>query len=178
MNRRLIAALAPPPNWSAEPRVPGVPAAPMPAALLLDLVAAVVQGGAPPQAALQFVAGALREVGDDRGTELLRAAGRIAGRAPGDLPGVAGAPGGGSRTGPDRLLTVVEEALQLAARSGLPPTALVQRAAVEERRRQLSVQLQAIRRLEVLLVIPAGLCLLPAFVLLGIVPLVIKLIGG
>ena len=69
-------------------------------------------------------------------------------------------------------------ALTLAARSGLPPTALLRRVAEEERRRLASAQLKAIRRLEVLLVIPAGLCLLPAFVLLGIVPLVIRLIAG
>jgi tight adherence protein B len=54
----------------------------------------------------------------------------------------------------------------------------VRRAAEQERRRQISAQLKAIRRLEVMLVIPGGLCLLPAFVLLGIVPLVLQLIFG
>ena len=33
-------------------------------------------------------------------------------------------------------------------------------------------------RLEVLLVLPVGLCLLPAFVLLGIAPTVIDLLSG
>ena len=143
---------------------------PMPTALLLELVAAVVQGGAPPEAALRSVGAALLEMGDQRGEGLLLAAGRVSGPAGSEAlpaPALAG-----------RLLAAVEESLLLATRSGLPPTALVRRAAVEERRRQLSEQLRAIRRLEVLLVIPAGLCLLPAFVLLGIVPLVIDLIAG
>jgi tight adherence protein B len=144
----------------------------MPIALLLELVAAVVHGGAPPEAALRSVGEALLELGDQRGEGLLLAAGRIGGSAP---PAVDPPP---AATSAGRLLAVVEESLLLAVRSGLPPTALVRRAAEEERRRQLSEQLRAIRRLEVLLVIPAGLCLLPAFVLLGIVPLVIDLIVG
>jgi tight adherence protein B len=75
-------------------------------------------------------------------------------------------------------MTSVAEVMALAARSGVPPTALLRRAAEQERRRQADAQLKAVRRLEVLLVIPAGICLLPAFVLLGIVPLVIRLIAG
>jgi tight adherence protein B len=106
------------------------------------------------------------------------------------MPGLAGRPvpaarpetatrhRAGEATAPDRLTEVVEEALALAARSGLPPTALIRRSATEERRRQAAAQLRAVRRLEVLLVIPAGLCLLPAFVLLGIVPVVLDLILG
>jgi tight adherence protein B len=144
----------------------------MPGPLVLDLVAAVVQGGAPPHTALTAVGAALGESGDPRAGHLLSAAGRVSRPAATKLASdTAGAESG-------RLLGSVEEALFLAARSGLPPTALVRRAAEEERRRQLSAQLRAIRRLEVLLVIPAGLCLLPAFVLLGIVPLVIDLVTG
>jgi hypothetical protein len=147
---------------------------PMPGPLVLDLVAAVVQGGAPPHTALTAVGAALGESGDPRAAHLLSAAGRVsrpAAKLAADNAGAAGVESG-------RLLGAVEEALFLAARSGLPPTALVRRAAEEERRRQLSAQLRAIRRLEVLLVIPAGLCLLPAFVLLSIVPLVIDLVAG
>ena len=73
---------------------------------------------------------------------------------------------------------MVEEALSLAARSGLPPTTLIRRSAAEERRRQAVAQLRAVRRLEVLLVVPAGLCLLPAFILLGVAPMVLDLVLG
>jgi tight adherence protein B len=143
----------------------------MPGPLLLDLIAAIVAGGAPPQGALRSVGTALRSTGDDRGAQLLHAAIRVS------HPAVEQTPAG-PETGGGGLIAAVEEALLLAARSGLPPTALVRRAAAEERRRTGAAQLRAIRRLEVLLVIPAGVCLLPAFVLLGIVPLVIDLITG
>jgi tight adherence protein B len=193
VSRRLLSVLSLEPasgSIDGRPRAPATE--PMSGPLVLDLVAAVIQSGAPPQAALRSVGAALQTVDDPRGAELLLAASRL-----GHLPSARSGPildavtdraggGDGSRNGRDgdaggsggRLMAVVEEALSLAARSGLPPTPLVRRAAVEERRRQISRQLKAIRRLEVLLVIPAGLCLLPAFVLLGIVPLVIQLITG
>jgi tight adherence protein B len=75
-------------------------------------------------------------------------------------------------------LQVLEDAVRLAVTAGLPPAALVRRAAAEERRRAAAVRQRAIRRLEVLLVLPVGLCLLPAFVLLGIVPVVVDLLLG
>lgn len=78
----------------------------------------------------------------------------------------------------DSTTAALTEALTLAARSGLPPSALIRRAATEERRRQAAARAKAIQRLEVLLVIPGAVCLLPAFVLLGIVPLVIRLVSG
>jgi hypothetical protein len=178
-------------------------AAVLPGPLVLDLIAALVQSGAPPPAALRAVGAALQAVGDSRGADLLSASARVS--RPGSTAGAAfvvesmtkvvpavgfwvGRPGSageaaaegsaGRQAGPDRLTEVVEEALGLAARSGLPPTALIRRSATEERRRQAAAQMRAVRRLEVLLVVPAGLCLLPAFVLLGIVPVVLDLILG
>jgi tight adherence protein B len=190
VNHRLRWALSAQPTLSpvdepgrlaaGPPAFPAIRVAPMPGPLVLDLVAAVVEGGAPPHSALAAVGAALREVGDPRGGDLLLAASEVGhpgGAAhPAGLPAVDADVDAGADAG--NVLAAVQEALFLAARAGLPPTALVRRAAAEERRRQLSAQLRAIRRLEVLLVIPAGLCLLPAFVLLGIVPLVIDLILG
>jgi hypothetical protein len=148
----------------------------MPAPLLLDLVAALVQGGAPPRAALSSVGAALQSVADPRAGEFLSASARVGHpiRRPEATPAKA-AKGEGRPTDPGGL---TEEALWLAARSGLPPTSLLRRSAAEERRRQAAAQAGAVRRLEVLLVIPAGLCLLPAFVLLGIVPVVLDLVLG
>jgi hypothetical protein len=185
MSRRLRSALSasspmsPPASSSMSPPTAAGPAAGpelmpaemMPSPLILDLVAALVQGGAPPRAALRSVGEALQAMGDRRGDELLAASTRI------------GRPITATATGPEpapaeRLTAVLEEALWLAARSGLPPTALLRRCAAEERRRRNAAQLGAIRRLEVLLVVPAGLCLLPAFVLLGVVPVVLDLILG
>lgn len=163
-----LATQAPPPTVASAGR-----ATLMPSPLVLDLVAALVQGGAPPRAALRSVGAALQSVADPRGDELLSASARV-GRpisrpvAATDL----------RSTSPGRLTEVVEESLWLAAQSGLPPTSLIRRSAAEERRRQTAAQARAVRRLEVLLVIPAGLCLLPAFVLLGIVPVVLDLVLG
>jgi hypothetical protein len=81
-------------------------------------------------------------------------------------------------TAADRGLEVLDEVVRMAAVAGLPPAALVRRAAVEERRRMASTRQRATRRLEVLLTLPIGLCLLPAFVLLGIVPVVVDLLSG
>lgn len=79
---------------------------------------------------------------------------------------------------PDAGLEVLADAVRMAAAAGLPPAALVRRAAAEERRRSATARQRAIRRLEVLLVLPVGLCLLPAFVLLGIVPVIVDLLVG
>jgi len=227
MNRRLRSALAaqPPPTYPGGPASAGDPVAwrrsigepvnlagptgpqpaAMPAPLVLDLVAALVQGGAPPPAALHSVAAALQSAADPRADELLNAAARVGlagARRPGagrELPasrgravweraagkefGTGREPGalrdtGAVREAGGRLTAVLEDTFWLAAQSGLPPTGLIRRAAAEERRRQRAAQARAVRRLEVLLIVPAGLCLLPAFVLLGIVPVVLNLIFG
>jgi hypothetical protein len=185
VTRRLRSALAPPPPGRAgrhpvpdHPDHPGEVGAtasrhpPMPGPLILDLVAALVQGGAPPAAALRSVGAALQAVADPRGPQLLAASARL------DHPIAPTARAPAVETAADGLAAVLDDALGLAARSGLPPTALLRRSAAEERRRNNAAQLRAVRRLEVLLVIPAGLCLLPAFVLLGVVPVALDLILG
>ncbi len=141
----------------------------MPHALSLDLLAAVLASGASPPTAVLALADALESAGMD-GRGLRRA-------AEGLLHGPAGL-----RPSPDEpsdaLLSAVRGALSLAARSGLPPADLLRAAAVRARSRQSIQARAAIRRLEVMLVIPAGICLLPAFVLLGVAPVVIALFGG
>jgi tight adherence protein B len=139
----------------------------MPGPLVLDLIAALVESGAPPAAALRGVGGVLADLGDLRGENLLRLGDLVSGPLPDS-----------EDTTTDSTIAALNEALTLAARSGLPPSALIRRAATEERRRQAAARSAAVHRLEVLLVIPGAACLLPAFVLLGIAPLVIRLIGG
>jgi hypothetical protein len=211
-----------PPGTSAA--MGSIPA--MPGPLVLDLVAALLQGGAPPRSALQSVGAALQAVADPSGEDLLQVSARVGHPVIGVAArreGVPSAPpptfgaglvtrwlralrerarrdergsedrswGGKNREtartrpragragrDPRRLTIVLEEALWLAARSGLPPTTLIRRAAADERRRQSAAQSRAVRRLEVLLVVPAGLCLLPAFVLLGVAPVVLDLVLG
>jgi hypothetical protein len=165
MNRRLDAVLSPHQRLgqAGGPATASV----MPGPLVLDLIAALVESGAPPATSLRGVGGVLAELGDSRGEKLLRL---------GDL--VSGPPPESEDVASDNTIAALAEALTLAARSGLPPSALIRRAATEERRRQAAARSAAVHRLEVLLVIPGAACLLPAFVLLGVAPLVIRLVAG
>jgi tight adherence protein B len=66
----------------------------------------------------------------------------------------------------------------MAASAGLPPAGLARAAASDLRRGRAAAQSRAAQRLAVLLVLPGGLCLLPAFMALGVAPLVIDLLLG
>ena len=203
--KRLQRAMAP---GRAAPRSAGgddTPAnlAPIPSPLLLELLAALLEAGAPPSTALRHISAALARVGDRRATRIDSLAVEIEQGVVGPSPVHARGTGAGPQPaatrrprGGDRLMTrarrqrgaadptddvgldVLRDAVRLAASAGLPPAALVRRAAAEERRRASAARQRAIRRLEVLLVLPVGLCLLPAFVLLGIVPVIVDLLVG
>jgi tight adherence protein B len=135
--------------------------------VLLDLVAAVLQAGAPVTAALRVVGQAAAAQGDEPAArELLR----LADRHDLALDGVAG-------TAPSWVATL-DEALLLARESGVAVAPLLAAAAAEERRRRAAEARAAAARLGVRVVLPTGLCLLPAFVLLAIVPLVLALLGA
>jgi hypothetical protein len=71
----------------------------------------------------------------------------------------------------------LDEVLLLARDSGLAVAPLLTATAAEERRRHAAEARVAAARLGVRVVLPTGLCLLPAFVLLAIVPLVLALLG-
>ena len=141
----------------------------MPVPLVLDLIAAVLAGGAAPAGAVRAVGESLRAAGDVSGEQLLalavhRSGGTQAGRA-------ASSRGQGG-------LDALWQALELATATGLGPVALVRAAAQDERRRSAAAQIRSARRLGVLVVLPTGLCLLPAFILLTVVPLVLDLVLG
>lgn len=68
-------------------------------------------------------------------------------------------------------------ALQLSQRTGVAPSSLLRSAAAERRRRRQACAATAANRLAVLAVLPTGLCLLPAFVLLTVAPLVLALLS-
>lgn len=67
----------------------------------------------------------------------------------------------------------VADALGPAWRDGVDPEPLLQHAASTIRQRRRARAREAAARLGVRLVLPLGLCLLPAFVLLGLVPVLI-----
>jgi hypothetical protein len=77
-----------------------------------------------------------------------------------------------------RTLEALTSALHLATVTGSGPVALIRAAAQEERSARAAHAVRAARRLGVLVLLPTGLCLLPAFVLLTVVPLVLQLVLG
>jgi hypothetical protein len=178
----------------AAPQTRPDPLPAMPAPILLDLVASVLVGGAAPATAVTAVAECLLAVGDPAAAELFALAVRL---ATGPASAARGDPGAGSfravpadpaqaagpvagrpGPGPVSASAVLASALELAAATGLGPVPLVRAAAAEERRRRSAAQVQAARRLGVMILLPTGLCLLPAFVLLTVVPLVLDLVIG
>jgi len=133
--------------------------------LLLDLLAACLAGGASLPAAASAVAGA---VGGPAGQRLAVVAGalRVGTTAAEAWTALAGADPDGDPLAP------AARALARAAEGGAPVAAAVARLAADARQRARSDGEQAARRAGVLAVAPLGLCFLPAFVLLGIVPVV------
>jgi tight adherence protein B len=123
----------------------------VPEPLVLELVAAVLDAGAPVEQAIEAVAGALDGAGD-RATDL--------------------------RAGDLGCAAMLRELTALSGSTGLPLAGLVRAAAADRRRALGAAQAKAAHRLAVLLVLPTGLCLLPAFILLGVVPLVLDLLVG
>ena len=111
----------------------------LPADLVLELVAGLLDAGAPARQAVRLVGEVLDGTAD-----------------------------------PERVL----EAVELSESSGLPPAALLRARADDLRRERDAAHGRAVNRLGVLLVLPMGLCLLPAFVLLGVVPVVLDLFRG
>jgi len=133
-------------------------------ALLLDLVAAALAAGAPMPRALSTVADALP---GRVGAPLRRAAGALAlgsswHAAWADAPPAARA---------------VADALEPTAAAGASPVPLLRAAAAASRRRRRAAGRAAAGRLGVWLVLPLGLCFLPAFLLLGVVPVVLSIAG-
>lgn len=133
-------------------------------ALLLDLVAAALAAGAPMPRALSTVADALP---GRVGAPLRRAAGALAlgsswQAAWADAPPAARA---------------VADALEPTAAAGASPVPLLRAAAAASRRRRRTAGRAAAGRLGVWLVLPLGLCFLPAFLLLGVVPVVLSIAG-
>ena len=143
------------------------PARDVPGALVLDLVAAVLAAGAPVPVALRLVATSLQHYGAAPAVDLAR----LARRHELALPDAV-------MTSAPAWARVLDRALLLARDAGVPPAALLVAAAAEERRRSAARRRLAAARLGVRVVLPTGLCLLPAFVLLTVVPMVVGLLGG
>ncbi|PRY16083.1 type II secretion system F family protein [Kineococcus rhizosphaerae] len=149
-------------------RDPGGPPAPD-VALVCDLVAAAVGAGLPPGRALEAALDALAAEGFAEDAVLRRAAVRLSwGADPAEFAEVLA----GHGTWDD-----LAEPLLLSARTGAPAATLLASAATSRRARRRWEAEAAAGRLAARLVLPLGLCTLPAFLLLGVVPVVLTLAG-
>ena len=72
----------------------------------------------------------------------------------------------------------MREGLEAAWLQGVSPEAQLRRAAAQTRRHRISDAKKAAEELGISLVAPLGALLLPAFVLLGLVPIVIHMFAG
>jgi hypothetical protein len=142
----------------------------------LDLVAVCLQAGLPVGRALEHAA---RAAGDRSGLGQIARAARwglddlrweeTTGGAAGD--GVAG------ESPAARALASVVAVIRFSARTGVALAPLLQSHADELRRGEHRRRQIAAARLGVMLVLPLGVCVLPAFVLLGVVPVLLTLVS-
>lgn len=135
--------------------------------LALELLAACLSGGAPQVEAVRAVATGFP---GPCGRRLERVAAALALGSP---PEVAWQALGDGRD----AAGAAARALARAADGGAPVAAAVQRVASDARRREGAAAHQRASRAGVLAVLPLGVCFLPAFVLLGVVPAVLGLAG-
>ncbi|WP_420705782.1 type II secretion system F family protein [Streptomyces sp. LaPpAH-108] len=135
--------------------------------LAAELLAACVAAGAEPVVAAQAVGDAL---GGPVGDALARGAAevRLGGEPAGAWRRLTALPGAG------RLARLLER----ASESGLPAAAPAARIASDARAESARAATTRARRAAVLISAPVGLCFLPAFIAIGVLPVVIGLAGG
>ena len=151
------------PRRDEDARTAAVPAADV--AVVLDLLDVALASGASLPGALQAVGCAL---GGADGSALAHAASAL----------VLGAPWREAwGSGPERLRAVAD-CLELAWSRGSAPGAELRARAAGVRRERRREAREAAGRLGVHLVLPLGLCFLPAFVLIGLVPVLVSLGAG
>lgn len=138
-------------------------------AVLLDITRSAIVAGASVPSALGALAAALPR---EQGRPLHRAVTALR----------LGAPWREAWQGAPAEYADLQRALEPAWVDGVSPVPLLQQAAETIRARRTATAREAAARLGVRLVLPLGLCLLPAFVLLGLVPVLLStgtdLFGG
>ncbi|ANW21963.1 type II secretion system F family protein [Streptomyces clavuligerus] len=152
-----------PPGAAARESPPDDPRLPLAA----DLLAACLSAGAAPHEAAEAVGDSL---GGPVGERLLRACAAVRlGGEPGSAWGaVAGLPGAAE----------LARCLARAHASGAPAAEPVARVAVRLRADRARAAAARARRAQVLITAPVGLCFLPAFLAVGVAPVVIGLADG
>lgn len=133
-------------------------------AVLLDLLEAACAAGSSVPGALDAVGAA---AGGARGSALVAAARSLS----------AGAPWREAWAVADPALVPVAVALRPSWEDGVAPTGALRATAAHLRRERQTAALEAAGRLGVRLVLPLAACHLPAFVLVGLLPVLIS-VGG
>lgn len=134
--------------------------------MALDLVAAVLAVGRSPQDAVRIVAA---HTPPPLGSELTALAHRVR---------LASDPAAAWRSLDGGPLEPVGRAVARSEASGAAIVPLVRDAADELRRRAAAERRELVGRVAVRTAAPLGLCLLPAFVLVGVAPTVIAVVGS
>jgi Flp pilus assembly protein TadB len=151
-------------RWSTDRRDERQAAADLPIAV--DLLAAALRAGAPPARAAEVVGEAL---GGPLGRRLVRVGTALRlGTRPEEAWGPLTAIPGAER---------VRRAAVRSADSGAAMTGALGRLAGDLRAARTAHAEAAAQRLGVLVVLPLGLCFLPAFLLTGVVPVVVAVLG-
>lgn len=132
--------------------------------VLLDLLEAACAAGASVPGALDAAGAA---AGGARGAALVTAARALS----------VGAPWREAWAAADPVLTPVAVALRPSWEDGVAPTGALRATAAHLRRERQALALEAAGRLGVRLVLPLAACHLPAFVLVGLLPVLIS-VGG
>ncbi|MFD8430829.1 MULTISPECIES: type II secretion system F family protein [Streptomyces] len=161
-------------RWSARRSAAGTAAAQATIAaavrqlpLAADLLAACVAAGASPVTAARAVGDALGgPVGDALGHGAAEV--RLGGEPDGAWRGLAAVPGAAP----------LARLLERAEVSGLPAAGPVARLAAQARADWARATTARARRAAVMVTAPVGLCFLPAFIAVGVLPVVIGLAGG
>ncbi|MEU6221131.1 type II secretion system F family protein [Streptomyces sp. NPDC047022] len=135
--------------------------------LAADLLAACIAAGASPVSAAQAVGEALQ---GPVGERLARGAAeiRLGAEAADAWQRLAALPGAAA----------LARLLERAGDSGVPAAARVGRLAAEARDEWSRAATARARRAGVMVTVPVGLCFLPAFIAIGVLPVVIGLAGG
>ena len=160
-------------------------------ALMLDLVAAMLEAGQPLPSALAILRDGVDPATSQDLDRLLRALDlgipwevswqlSVGAASPGPDPSGAdrGPASTGVSPGPASALAALGPALRFTAVTGAPSAAVLHSQADALRRRRETESRRRAAALGVRLVMPLGLCSLPAFVALTVVPLLMSLLPG
>jgi pilus assembly protein TadC len=158
--RSRLAAITRPPGPSG--RGAGVDPVDVDVAVVLGLLEAATASGAGLPRALAAVG---RAIGGADGRSMERASAAL----------VMGAGWDVAWAGAGRRLTPVVASLRATWTTGAAPGPALRAGAEQLRRERRTVAREAAGRLGVRLVIPLGLCFLPAFILIGLVPVLVSL---